>query len=174
MKNGITGLLILMLCVIASFAQDGWTTFTGDYYSIDYPSDWILNDGGTMGTTFVLVSPMQNESDDFRDNVNFVVQDLAGYDLDLKQFAELSEKQVKELVTDSKILNSEFQSRNDKEMHHLSYTGKQGVFNMKLLQYFWVNGDKAYLLTFTGEESEFENYQDIFEKIFNSFTFSFE
>ena len=68
-----------------------------------------------------------------------------------------------------KIIENQQLGSNGKEFSRLVYTGKQGVFDLKFEQYFWVGKEKAYVLTFTTEENEYANYKSIGEKILNSF-----
>ena len=85
-----------------------WNTFKKDSYTIDYPKDWELDESGQMGTSFILFSPLTSQKDQFRENVNLLVQDLTGYNLDLDKYVEISEEQVKTLITDGKIIESKY------------------------------------------------------------------
>jgi len=58
---------------------------------------------------------------------------------------------------------------NDKEFQKLVFTGKQGKFDLKWQQYYRVEKDKAYVLTLTCEEDQYDNYLDIGQKIMNTF-----
>ena len=64
---------------------------------------------------------------------------------------------------------SDRKEKNEQEYQRIIYTGKQGEFNLKFEQYYWVIDEKAYVLTLTCEEDEFENYQETGETILNSF-----
>jgi len=45
----------------------------------------------------------------------------------------------------------------------------QGRYELKVEQYYWVVNKEAYVLTFTSETSEYDNYQQVGESILNSF-----
>jgi len=79
---------------------------------------------------------------------------LSAYDLTLDQYVEVSEGQVKTLMTDGHILMSERNTTEEREFHKMIYTGKQGIFNLKFQQFFWMLDKKAYVITLTCEESE--------------------
>ena len=146
-----------------------WKTLTEENYQIEYPGNWEFKDGEQMSAKFFLLSPLSSESDDFKENVNLIVQDLTGYDLSLDQFVELSEGQIKTMMTDGKIHLSERKTKNEQEYQKIIYTGKQGITNLKFEQLYFVINNKAYVLTLTCKEQEFDHYQETGEKILNSF-----
>jgi len=177
-----SGILILSFNLV-SFGQlkgekvetiEGWTSLSNEDYSIQYPEDWELNQSGLMGTVLILFSPIQSEEDQFRENVNFLKQDLTGYDLNLDDFVEISEGQLKTLVTEVELIESKRINGKDLNYHRMIYAGRQGIFDLKFEQYYWVINNTAYVLTLTCERSEFNNYKKTGEKILNSFSIQVE
>jgi len=148
-----------------------WKKFDQSNYSIQYPPSWDLNISGQMGTSFILFSPLENEDDKFMENINLLAQDLSGLNIDLDKYTEISEGQIKTMVTNSSIQESRRMKINRSEYHKIIYSGEQGIYQLKFIQYYMVINDKAYVLTFTSEENKFEDYIEIAEKILNSFTF---
>ena len=146
-----------------------WKSLSGDKYEINHPSNWEVDKSGQIGPSFFLFSPLTNDSDKFRENVNLLIQDLNGYDLNLDQYVEISEGQIKTLVTNGKIISSKRQNNEKQEYHKMIYTGKQGIYDLKFEQYYWVIDKQAFVLTLTCVENEFNNYQSTGERILNSF-----
>jgi hypothetical protein len=146
-----------------------WKTLTENNYSINYPDKWELNKSGQMRTSFILFSPLSSEKDQFKENVNLIIQDLTGYNLNLDKYVEISESQIKTMITDGKIIESKRITTKTLNYQKVIYTGKQGLFDLKFEQYYWVVGDKAFVLSLTCEESQFDNYKEKGEKILNSF-----
>lgn len=107
--------------------------------------------------------------DEFTDNVNLLVQDLNGLDLDLDKFMKLSIDQIDSFIDESELLLNERKNKDGLSYQKIIYNGKLDKFNFKFLQYIWVIKDKSYLLTFTCEQAEFEKHKDVAEKILNSF-----
>ena len=175
-------LILLFILPLFTFAQNQsdtsattesslnqWKIHTTDEFEIQYPPNWELNTSGQMGTSFILFSPLEDEQDQFKDNINLLIQDLTGYNLDLDQYVKISEEQVMTMFKGSKFIVNERQQGESHEFHEFIYEGKQGIFDLKFKQYFWVIGEKAWILTFTCEQSKFEEYQANGELILNSF-----
>ena len=148
---------------------EGWKTLSEKNYTIQYPSTWELTQAGQMGTSFVLFSPLEDSKDQFRENINLIIQDLTGMNIDLNKYTEISEGQVKTMITNSSIKETKRIKNGNTEYHKLIYTGDQGVFRLKFEQYYWVQNDKAYVLTLTCEQTTFPNFKEIGEKILDSF-----
>tara|TARA_B110000238_G_C16028283_1_gene396248 strand:+ start:504 stop:995 length:492 start_codon:yes stop_codon:yes gene_type:complete len=146
-----------------------WNTLNEKNYSIEYPSDWELNKSGQMGTKFILFSQLTSKNDQFKENVNLIVQDLTGHNIDLNQYVEISENQIKTMITDGNIISSERVKKDEKEFQRVIYTGKQGIYDLQFVQYYWVENNNAYVLTLTCEITVFTDFKNTGEKILNSF-----
>lgn len=169
-KRLLLGTIILLLHPALHGQAEDWNTIKKDNYSIDYPKDWELNESGLMGTSFILLSPLSTQTDQFRENINLLVQDLKKHNLDLDAYVEISERQIMTMITNGQILESERVTNQGLEYHKVIYTGTQGKLSLKFEQYYWViREDKAYVLTFTCEEAQFDAYKFTGEKIMNSF-----
>jgi len=170
---------ILLLSIVAcgqttinqepSQTINDWKTLDQSTYSIQYPSTWELNQSGQMGTSFILFSPLESDKDKFRENINLLVQDLTGQNIDLNKYTEISEGQIKSLLTNSALIESK-RIKNDRgEFHKIIYSGDQGVFHLQFEQYYWVINNQAFVLTFSSEKDKFADFKETSEKILNSF-----
>lgn len=146
-----------------------WDSINEDTYQIKYPSNWDVNKSGQMGTSFILSSRQSNKEDNFKENVNLIIQDITAYNLNLDQYVAISEEQINTLITEGKIILTERKQKDGEEYHRVIYTGKQGIYNLKFEQYYWVIENQAFILTLTCEKDEFDKYQEIGETILNSF-----
>lgn len=147
-----------------------WKTLAEKEYSIQYPPAWELTQSGQMGTRFIILSPLESDTDAFRENVNLLIQDLTGYGLDLDKFTEISEGQIKTMINNSSIVESKRVKNKSTEYQRIIYTGDQGVYHLKFEQYYWVLNEKAHVLTFTSEQTRYDAFRETAEKIMNSFT----
>jgi len=172
-------LAILLLFTLAACGQlnkstkkskiPNWKTLSGEEYSIQYPPDWGVNQTGMMDTKFYLISPMEDKNDKFRENISFAIQDLTGYGIDLGMYVEMSEKQVPAFLNNSEIIESTRVTTEKPEFHRIIYSGEYENRKMVFEQYYWMVGQKAYLLTFTCDYDKFIAYKATGEKILNSF-----
>ena len=146
-----------------------WKIFDKTNYSIQYPQTWELNQSGQMGLSFIFISPLESDKDNFKENVNLLIQNLSGQNIDINRYTEISEGQIKTLVTNSNLIESKRMKNERGEYHKIIYSGDQGKYHLKYEQYYWVINEKAFVLTFTSEQDKFADYKEIGEKILNSF-----
>ena len=146
-----------------------WKLLDGDDYEIQYPLNWEIDKSGQMGMSFILLSVQTSPQDKFRENVNLLTQNLTGLNIDMDAFVKISEEQVRAMFRGGKIYESKRLKRNGKSFHKLLYSGSQGSFLFKIQQYYWVENEKAYVLTFTCEAAAFDAYIETGDKIMNSF-----
>jgi hypothetical protein len=169
-KTILIGLLTtLMVILVCGQTDNGVKTLNENGYSIQYPDSWDLDKSGQMGTSFILFSKPSSAIDQFRENVNLIVQDLSGKNINLDKYVEISEGQIKTMITNGNIISSKRLKSNGIEFQNVIFTGNQGNYNLKFEQYYWVSKQRAYVLTLTCEVNEFENYKTTAEKILNSF-----
>ena len=165
----LIGILFFIVNLSVFGQTNDWNTLNEKNYSIEYPSDWELNKSGQMGTKFILFSQLTSKNDQFKENVNLIVQDLTGHNIDLNQYVEISENQIKTMITDGNIILSERVKKDEKEFQRVIYTGKQGIYDLQFEQYYWVENNNAYVLTLTCEITAFTDFKNTGEKILNSF-----
>ena len=149
--------------------QENWKVLTENNYTIKYPSNWELNKSGQLGTSFILFSSLSSDADQFKDNVNLLIQDLTGLNLDLDQYIQLSLNQIKTVATDAESIESKKIASGNSNYQKVIYTANQGDLSLKFEQYYWVQNNKAYVLTLTCEKDQFEAFKMTGEKILNSF-----
>jgi hypothetical protein len=147
-----------------------WKTVSDKEFKLSYPQDWELNQEGVMGTKLVVFAPLESETDNFKENVNVIIQDLKGYDLDLASYTKLSLEQVKTMITNSKLILSRTNKlEKGGEFQELIYTGDQGIYHLKFHQYYLLKNNKAYIITFTTGIDQFEKYKTTGKAILDSF-----
>ncbi len=149
---------------------EGWKSFEGNEYTINYPKTWELNTSGQTGANLLLFSQPDSEEDQFKENISLLIHDLGGLNMNLNKYVEALEAQVSVIVTNGVVLESKRINSDTGDYQSIISTGKQGIFSLKYKQYCFVNNEKAYILTFTSEQSQFENYKSIGKEIMDSFT----
>jgi predicted DNA binding protein len=143
--------------------------FSNETYKVQYPSDWRIDTSKRMGTDVVISSPKENDDDKFVENVNVIVQNLNGQSIDLDKYSHASEEQIKTLATDGKIYESQKITRGEIEHYKIIFTMTQGIFKLRIEQYYFMKNDKAFVITFSAESDKFDKFQVVGEEILNSF-----
>jgi len=150
-------------------SRESWNNINNSEYYIDYPKNWEIDQSGRYGTSFYLFSYQTSANDLFRENVNLIIQDLTGMDIDLAKYTEISENQINNMMEDGTILENRTISKNGINYQKLIFTGTQQGLFLKFEQFYFIKNNKAYVLTLTCEAKEFNTYKETGEKILNSF-----
>ena len=161
--------IVLAVLPITLLGQSDWKSFNGDSYSINYPGNWDLDDSKRMGSQFFLFSRLENEQDQFKENVNLLTQDLSAYNMDIDQYVKLSIGQVESMIKEGKIISSAKVIDEGLEYHSLIYTGKQAENTLRFEQRFWIIDKVAYILTFTAQLDTYRHYKEVGDKVIRSF-----
>lgn len=139
--------------------------------SIEYPADWEVRTD-VPGVSFAILSPLDGDGDTFAENVNLVVQDLQGQAIDLAQYVELSKQQLPQVITDYEFVDEETTTaENGLELTILDYTGTQGQNELYWRQVIAINGSKAYVITCSAAETDFDKFSEAFGNMVSTFTF---
>src|SRR5688572_12714987 len=136
-------LWLLPVCSFAQTNEDEWETISQPDFSIQYPSEWTLDQSGQMGTKYLFFSPLESPDDKFRENVNVMVQDITGYNLNLSGYAKLSEEQIRTMFVNAKIIESKQFSLESTAYHRIVYTGDVQTYHLKFEQYYFIKGNVA-------------------------------
>lgn len=146
-----------------------WWKFEKDNYFILHPQDWVVDTSGTMGSSFILFAPVENTADQFKENVNLLIQNLEGKNISLNQYVQFSENQIKTMIQNAKIEESKRIKKDSLEYHSVMFTGEQGNYKLRFEQYYFLKAGKSYVLTFTHEQSKNEQYRRLGELMLSSF-----
>lgn len=162
--------VILIGCLpLSLWGQTDGLTFEKENYSITYPKNWDLDDSNRMGAEFLIFSRLENEKDQFKENINLLIQDLSAYNMSLDQYVELSIGQVKSMIKDGKVISSKRISEGDREYHSLIYGGRQAANMLRFEQRFWIINKTAYILTFTAQLDNYDLYRELGNQMIDSF-----
>jgi serine/threonine-protein kinase len=145
------------------------TSFSGNNYKLEYPKSWSLDTSGKLGADLFVFSPVEDETDKFRENVNVLIQDIHGQNIDLEKYKQITEKQITDMLTDGEIIESSVMKKAAGEYFKIIYAMTQGKFRIKIVSICLIEGDKAYLATFSTELDKYEKYRKFGEQILNSF-----
>jgi hypothetical protein len=144
-------------------------TLEKENYKISYPANWQLDQSDPV-TEFYLFSRLTNSNDKFSENISLISQSLAGMNINLDQYTEISVNQIKKFFNDKILKVEKHTSKDGTAYYEVIYTGTQEGSVLKFLQYNFLKNGIAYALTFTAEAAQFDAYKDVVYQIFNSFS----
>ena len=160
--------IILVLFTSIFFGQNKFETYETEIFKIQYPMDWSLQTSNTFGASFTISSPLLNNEDKFKENINLIVQDLKEQNIDLDQYVSISKNQLKSLPK-IEFLESKRLGNKNLEYHSIIFKAFLRERNLMLQQIYIIKKGVAYVLTFTSLEKDYDLYKNISEKILNSF-----
>lgn len=147
-----------------------WLTFNcvKHNYTVLYPDEWELAE--PMEGLYAFLSPTKSETD-FRENVNFVVQDLSATpNITLKEYADMSVGEVKKFegtIEGGTYTNTTLSGM---DALQLVFESNKVVDNtLKFKQVFLINNGKAYVATYTAAKPDYDTYLVDANQIINSF-----
>jgi hypothetical protein len=162
-------LIVLLLATNFCTAQE-IEEFKKDNVILKYPKSWMSKED-YYGSRIFIGSYLTDSTDKFSDNVNLFIQDLSKVpqDIDLKIYVEITLNQIKTLVSEGVLITSEPMKLHNRDGHLFSYTGKQGDFKLKWKQFVFIDNKKAYILTYTAEQTQYNTFLSVADEILNSF-----
>jgi len=166
----LTFITLTNCCFSQADTANQMISFAKDNYKFQYPKSWRLDTLTELGPELFVFSPLEDESDKFSENVNVLIQNLRGQNIDLEKYKQITDKQVTDLATDSKIFESSILKTDKGEFFRITYAMTQGKFRIKITSVCFISNDKAYLATFSSELDKYDNYKKAGEQILRSFS----
>lgn len=159
-------LLLLILFFVSSilFAQKFENKIEETLYSINYPSSWKIDNTGRYNVEFYLFAYPVKEN--MASNINLLIQNLDGMNLDLTKFTEISEKQIN---ANGKLISSELKNIDNREFQELIFESNIRGKDMKFYQQYFVKNSKAFVLTFTALTNQYDQLEKEAREIINTF-----
>lgn len=144
-------------------------TYYGEDYSITLPKTWTDVSSSLAGAVgadavFTHYGTAQNG---YGENINVMIQDLSGYDMDLDTYTELSKSQY-DAMEGYDIISIDDGSINGIKIRRLEVDAEQNGINCYCLQVFAVENEKAYIFTFSSDYEDKDSLMEEVEFIFDS------
>ena len=137
-------------------------------FRVDYPSGWSKqNRDDFFATGVVFFSPLVSDTDQFKERVSVLVENLPG-DIPLAEYTQQSLDEIMQL-SDPDIGAAQTITLGDDEGRQIAYQGEENGSPVKRIQSWSVNGDRAYVVTYTARPEDYESYLPMVEKMIESF-----
>ncbi|MGH2573575.1 MAG: hypothetical protein ACRDGU_08890 [Actinomycetota bacterium] len=118
-----------------SASEEGFISYTDATYrfKIAFPNTWDKQEGeglalGSFRVAVMFLAPLEEPSDDFRENVNVGVQMLPDESMTLDDYTELSVDQAPLLITGFELLEQSSATLSGQPAHQMHYRGAAGDF----------------------------------------------
>ena len=170
MKKTIFLLIILVLLSTiactkqAEISESKFQTYNGQYYSIGYPSDWVVK---TQGNVVGFVSPSESK-EDFMENVNIILsQDTKNTALDAA--VESTIASAKKSFDSFDVLSKEKTTVSGLPANRLVATALKQGQTLKFSQWVGKKDNTFFAITYTGFPEGYESHLTNAEQMIDSF-----
>lgn len=158
---------VLYFCLLFSFfscQQEKFKKLTLKEISISYPSYLELSKDNREGVVFALMTKKKNDKDVFIENVNLVSENVNNTDFTI--YVESVKEQISKLAD---IVESKIFKNNDQIYYRIIFSLTQNNIDLKVIQHYYLYKNKIYVLTFTSQLKEFNDYVKDINNSFLSF-----
>jgi hypothetical protein len=146
-----------------------WLVFNQTSYEISYPDNWKLAEILPAHTEFMLYVPKKSDDKGYWDNIYLMVNTFKETTPELGNYAQRATEQLKLALKNGSILQSTRKKTANFNYQEVISEGLLGKNPIKMRQWHFVKGKKAYTLTYTARQEHFEDLMPIVNEIFNSF-----
>ncbi len=135
---------------------------------IKYPQNWEIQNinNPITGEVVAFLSPPQIKANKLQEKLTISVEDFPGT---LDEFSNSSINDIKNHMAKAKIVNTSSTTLAQKPAEQLVFTGKDGQNSLKNLQVFTLKADKAYVITYTAQINNYEDFIKTANNMIKSF-----
>lgn len=138
-------------------------------YSVSYPDNWRLDTSRQAAPAIFFFSPLENSQDKFSENVNIMIQNLAGKHINLSAYKAISENQISTMGVNGKIIKSMIEKTAQGDRYYLEYQMTMNSNDLRTKSVCYIKKNLAYLITFSSQTDSFEKYNKTGTEILESF-----
>ena len=149
---------------------DKWDNFDKPQYSFVYPSRWKMSDILPEHTDFQMFKPQKSTDKGYRDNIYLIMNTFKESTPELGKYVTKATEQLKSALKNAVIKQSVRKKTAKFAYQEIISEGDMGKYKVKMRQWHFVKGKRAYTLTYTARAEKFEETLPIVDKIFDSFS----
>ncbi|MDF5720336.1 MAG: protein kinase [Rhizonema sp. PD37] len=146
-------------------------TYKNPIYGIEmkYPQSWKKQEIGTFGDIAKFSSPLKTDSNTSQAEVTIEIQNLK-QPISLAEYTNAKVNEITQYLTNAKIHDSGSTTLANQPAHEVIYSGKQEQYNVKRKAVWLLKNKKAYIITYTAEENQYDDFlkpaQDMINSLF--------
>jgi hypothetical protein len=138
-------------------------------FALKYPALWAFEENKD-GAAVIFFSPIENDLDFFRENVNVVVQESEEGPMTLKEYSETAIKQMEMVFGNNFVLLESTPIRfAGREGYRIVFLGKGPDTELKYMCVWTLEGAVSYQLTYTALSSQYDRYLSQMKRMARSF-----
>jgi len=153
----------------ACMSNNVYKSKTNDF-SISYPRDWEKK-SGAMGTEATIYAPKQGNDDKYRENIDLFAETTKNQRTLDQYFESVIMVQSKKLVEGYSNEKVEKTMLSGEDAYKLTFSINLSGVDLNIVRYIAKHNEKFYVITFSEESSQTENYAKQMEEIVGSFKF---
>ena len=138
-------------------------------FNIEYPFNWIIDTLKQQVPAIFFYSPIEDSGDMFSENVNVMMQNLAGKKINLNSYKEITENQIKQLGTNGGLIKSTISKTDKGDRYNIEYTMTLQNSDLHIISICYIKNEIAYLVTLTTKPETFDKYKALGVDILESF-----
>ena len=162
--------VLILLCTGLSFAQQNKIYKNKVFgYQLEYSAGFKIK---TVGSAVVFSSDIEDKTFAFSPSVNIVVIDLGAAPVDIESFYKQSKDALERSLGNVKFLEDKKDKLSGISAYRLVYVSRQKKADFKFLQVMCIRDNKAYVLTYTALQEQYEKLLKTAQAIIKSFKIS--
>ena len=146
-----------------------WVAFDDDKFTLSYPSNWNKAEILPAHASFMLYVPKKSDDKGYWDNIYLMINTFKESTPELGSYAQRASEQLKTAMKGGSILQSSRKKSENLTYQEVISQGTLGKNALKMRQWHFVKGKKAYTLTYAARTEHYEDLMPIVNEIFNSF-----
>ena len=138
-----------------------------DGIKMKYPKTWIKQEIGTFGDVAKFLSPLKSGSNTFPAQVTIEMENLKQPIL-LAEYTNSKVNEITQYLTNARIHVSRSTTLANQPAHEVVYSGKQEQYNVKRRAVWLLKTNRAYIITYTADESQYDDFLKTVQEMINS------
>ena len=140
-------------------------------FSIQYPKGWTSQEVTDQSGVVVALFARRSAGDGFAENVNILREELPP-NVTFEQYTQANLANLAQTFPNADVLEEEERGIGEHPGHWIRYDAEQRGQQVSFLQAWLIEGQRAYILSYTGQGADFDVYRPDAEAIFQSFRLS--
>jgi len=168
-KRTPTFFFLLATLFCKSALSQVYKQFVNKDFSISYPESWQLDSSKRFVSAIMFYSPIEGPEDKFRENVNVMLQDLRGRNINLDEYKKITDDQISAMGEKAGMIRSVVEKTANGSQYSTEYQMTVNGVEVHVKQVCVIKEEVAYLATFTAKPDTFDRYLPIGTAMLQSF-----